>query len=1240
MTVSLPSQPVEKADWSHRLRGWLGGDGLSVQLRVHGTCLHIVFEGRPCPSWKQAIARVRQVALDHPEWVATLQGDGGNVTYLLLYGRSLGQKLPNWTRRVSLKRLNQMVEAFHKANAVNGQAPSDAAAWTGLPPSADNNGAGALAAPASRPPSSGTWDESEPPSASALPNSLTSPGVPSSPSVTPPYGDPGDYHSSSSLEQGSGDSSTPFKPSAPKPSNQGRSPGTPSEDLGNSAQSSQEWAEYIANQLARALAKHLGAGPDETPQRVSVQRVGAKILPPASPKRSPLVPPTTGQRRLLITCLCRYEAQGIGESNFTSTDFAHDFTDALETTVAPAVTRIMRQLPLTGFDYGYGVIKAESGTALDESRPQVSVRVNLRSPTEQLKTWARWGDVEALVRLFNQGLGNSCQPVTAQQQENTLYVFCRENPDRNDPPLDQSRVVGTLAPIAQSIAPQGIHSLVLYGYAQHPGETPSPSSNTLSTDSASPGFSQTSVQDSFPKSSQGSYRPAPPISVDISQGGDEDTPLWIDWIDLPAMADAERAESTIALAMRGYLPPLAHLLERLVNDDLDHWLATGGRQVVCDRHRRHPDTLQVVIYGPDVPPSDGVVPGIVKALKPLAGINRLVVYGQSVYQSHWESIHTLGKATKQDKAKSRVLTPPLDNPFVASDALAPPNDAAVETTPTPGSTGSSLLPLAPPRWSLPHWQELPHILRNGLIQVGVCAPIAAGGKAEKERGGDRDDGLLDMLVGMTRARVAAAGLCGILAAAALDLGLAKGGWLASRGLPAASSQNSPAVGTAVDSSPGITPLPELPSFNSPQFDHQLELYRQFVLDQGRPDVLVVGSSRALRGFDPGKLNQLREQNQQPPLKIFNLSVNGATAKVIAMVLVDLLPPGHLPPLVIWADGARAFNSGRRDGTHGAIAQSPGYRLVLQDQFPLPDLGDSAPSNAGTATLGGVRALSVPSLPMPAARAGNGTDNSRTTKGDRPGDPTRRAPMPTLVSSREISPFFQTTALGYWLRKLPTEADFDAWFEGTIGQGSGAFRQRTQLRKIAQSQLQNLPIVDLWSQPAPPPEISPVMDMVAAGAQRRLGNAPAITNGKQDGIVDESGFLPLSVEFDPTTYYERHPRVPGAFDNDYRLFSLQGEQSQSLKTVIRHLRQHRSELVFVNVPLTTQYLDPVRSLWENKFSRFMRSQDLTYLDFASLWPNQATYFSDPSHLNRTGARALIRAIAKASNVPWPKPPPSS
>ena len=1197
MTVTPPSPTVSHGDWSSQLSAWLTGEGLSVQLRVHGSCLHIVFEGRPCPPWKQAIARLRAATLAHPDWVEALQSQGGSgngsgsspITYLLLYGRLLGQKVPEWKRTVSLAKLQKMVDAFQET------APAS-------PPPQQRPKAIAPAAPPSQPTVPSAPAAQSPASPTVSPAATTIESPPSQPTAFPPP------PSATNLQTPppSVGVTEPVRSSPSQAPSQTQSTEIISQPEASPPQPSQQWAEMIAQRL-RASGLPQGM----------VQQVVVKVLPPASPERSPLVPPSTGQRRLLVTCLCPEPEPEPKGRVAAPTPEALERIIQLE--VAPALTRILRQLPLQDFDYGYGVIKA------DPHGPSIAkVRVNLQSQGDRLKAWARWGDVGALMALFNRALADLCPPATAIQQDNTLYVFCRGTSDQ---PLVQSHVVGTLAPIAQAIAPQGIHSLVIYGYGHGADSPPVPSGGR-------------------------SQLPPPPIALGESPEDGEDTPLWIDWVDLPATTDARRAESTLALAVRGYMAPLAHLVERVVNPDLDHWLATGGRQVVCDRHRRHPDTLQVVVYGPDVPESEVLAPAIMQCLRPLglSGIRQVVIYGQSIYQSHWESIHALG--TRSSAPFGSVFgdldAPPMgkwvDAPTADNDGnadvLGRPSQPQSNTANTPVGSHALLPPRIIRPWAWPRWQEIPAQFRQRLIQIGLCAPLTADGESKPSTAalsarGDRDDGLLDTLMGMSLERVAVAGICGVLAALALDLGLNRRGWVTTQWLPESAVQSpvsragQEGADPVVDSQ-ALTPPPELPSFNSPQFDHQLELYRQFVMDQGRPDVLVVGSSRALRGFDPGELNQRRQANQQPPLKIFNLSVNGATAKVIATVLVDLLPPGHLPPLVIWADGARAFNSGRKDGTHGSIAQSPAYRLVLQDQFPLPvlDPGDRTPVDT---TLAGVRTLGLPQPPTPdGPRSGDRSPAATDPTGDRP--------VYSLVTSREISPFFQDTALGYWLKKLPTEADFNAWLENYVAPLSNTYGRREQLRAIAQTQLQTLPIVDLWSQPAPAPEVGPVVSLVAAGAQRRLGNAPAVTNGKQDGIVDENGFLPLSVAFDPETYYQRHPLVPGAFDNDYRLFSLQGEQSRALQRIIQHLGQQRSQLVFVNVPLTRQYLDPVRSLWEDRFNRFMAAQDLIYLNFATLWPDQADNFSDPSHLNRDGARALSRAIAGTPTIPWPTPAP--
>jgi hypothetical protein len=116
------------------------------------------------------------------------------------------------------------------------------------------------------------------------------------------------------------------------------------------------------------------------------------------------------------------------------------------------------------------------------------------------------------------------------------------------------------------------------------------------------------------------------------------------------------------------------------------------------------------------------------------------------------------------------------------------------------------------------------------------------------------------------------------------------------------------------------------SFNNPLLEQKLADYQNRCLTQGAPDILIVGSSRALRGVDPAVLrNNLIGKNPNP--QIYNFGINGATAQVVDLILRHLLTPAQLPKMVIWADGSRAFNSGRLDRTYDTIASSDRYRKL-------------------------------------------------------------------------------------------------------------------------------------------------------------------------------------------------------------------------------------------------------------------------------------------------------------------------
>ena len=133
------------------------------------------------------------------------------------------------------------------------------------------------------------------------------------------------------------------------------------------------------------------------------------------------------------------------------------------------------------------------------------------------------------------------------------------------------------------------------------------------------------------------------------------------------------------------------------------------------------------------------------------------------------------------------------------------------------------------------------------------------------------------------------------------------------------------------------------SFNSQQFDQQLQRYLRFVAQAGKPDILIVGSSRALQGIDPIVLQQTLISRGYPKLSIFNFGINGATAQLVDLLLRQILTPDQLPRLLVWGDGVRAFNSGRVDMTYNHAIASQGYHLLELGIHPTLPFVESLPS---------------------------------------------------------------------------------------------------------------------------------------------------------------------------------------------------------------------------------------------------------------------------------------------------------
>ena len=139
------------------------------------------------------------------------------------------------------------------------------------------------------------------------------------------------------------------------------------------------------------------------------------------------------------------------------------------------------------------------------------------------------------------------------------------------------------------------------------------------------------------------------------------------------------------------------------------------------------------------------------------------------------------------------------------------------------------------------------------------------------------------------------------------------------------------------------------------------------------------------------------------------------------------------------------------------------------------------------------------------------------------------------------------------------------------------------------------------------------------------------------MIDIYGFLPLPNQFNPATYYQKYSKVPGNFDSDYDSFELQGKQQQALDSIARFTQRQGINLVFVNLPLTAEYLDSRRREYEDQFQQSMIQESttlkFTYRDLSTVMPQQNALFSDPSHLNRYGAYDVAQRLSRDPLIPW-------
>ncbi len=787
--------------------------------------------------------------------------------------------------------------------------------------------------------------------------------------------------------------------------------------------------------------------------------------------------------------------------------------------LAEPVAEKLRELRLEGFRDA--VLSCQvSG----ESTPDWTLRVDLTPPSVMLKEWARWGDVQALTRLLNEALAELQVEVQASLQEVTLHLFCKSL--RFDSSPEQKTCMQAIAPVLNAIAPQGIHAATIYG------QTPN----------------------------------------------DEDTPAWIDWLTLPATVHPALAGSALVLASSGDEPAIHFLLSRLLNPDIDWRLATGGIRILL---RRKADLLHIMCDAPVCPKQNRIAAKVVKLLHQLqvpeiAGVR---VYGRRAgdkkptwnYGRDFESRLRLvpepapefavttayvsdlfpvqqvevirQEVTRQQvqsaiqdtfqewiqKAKKFLVESQL---FQDGQSSAEPNDYSALKVALVWSVLGVLVSIQAD-WLLGRFVT-PKIATH-LVNPNKHQETKFSASLTKSRTGSyfnasgftqADDKNATPQSNQSRFLVAE---------------------------PLKQKANSTAIILAARSS--------TPTFNSRQLDEQLALYRQRIAEAGSPpDVLIIGSSRALRGIDPVALSSALTTQGYRHLKVFNFGVNGATAQIVDLIIRQILKPSELPKVIIWADGSRAFNSGRQDVTFNAVAASPGYK---QAQEIIPD---SSPIK--------------PQKPI--------------TKKEAPSN------QPTLTTSWQ---------------------NVNQFLNETIGGISASYPQRSQVKTLFSQTLKSIPGIN--------------EDKITTTAKQLTDNPEA------DGslfAVDFDGFLPLSIRFNPTTYYQEHPKVSGSYDSDYYSFALAGSQDSAVQSLLEFTKGKQIPLVFINLPLTQTYLDPIRAKYEQDFQSYMlglaTKKGLIYRDISHLWPKTNEYFSDPSHLNRYGAYEVSQKLAVDPMIPWP------
>ncbi len=1117
--VRAGSQPT-LAEWASSA---LGLPEVRVQVRLRGNNLYLLCEGEPCPDVAIATPRFAQALAAHPLELLN-PPDRPRIYQIFLSGRETGRNRPDWTVRLDPHQLDRYLKppkppAGHKPEPESPAPaqPTFSSALTARP---------LLAADA---PELRAFDEAE---TAAEPGEQTFYQLPSA-----------------FLEL-----------SEPEPPSE--------ENLLIQRQARRGNAEAIARYLSEILS-NLGVA-----VRVRVTDLQNSRPPHESGREAQKAEPSdeeeiasTSQpppafkarkKRLWVLCESAYSP----DPSLLAEPIASRLRYLLEKRQGES---------LQGFRDAVIV-----GQVSGEVKPEWMLRVDLTPPEKMLSAWACWGDVQAIALSVERALAENEIAARAILQETTLHLFLnrkRSTTSREGTLIqgapDKQLCVSTIATLLEAIAPQGIQAIAVYG---------------------------------IDSSSDRAEKNPHPLAES------EETPVWIEWLSVRSKKAPEiQAIPTQELAKQGDLAALAYLLDRVINPDLNVKLATGGIRLKLVRKA---DILHVLSEAPVCPIQSKVGPPIAKFLRQLqvSGIEGLRAYGRraGTRQFVWrygDVVNLPPQPMPMTPPEFAIAVPeerdnlPQPGDLVFRPDLKP-DESPGALTQLLGAVGAGVQEillrsqLFAPSNSLSH-SGTPQGAWIAAIwgTLGVLLTVQAdwliGGQlrqAQMPSGSEAELSLDSQETNLFSSSDAASPATVSVPLPQLSLQRSKtddgsvfnaSGFTQSEGKLTITAQCK-ASGGELDPERCLLQTSNYPSFNSRQLDEQLQVYQRYLAEVGTPDILIVGSSRALRGIDPLALEKALAQQGYPGLKVFNFGINGATAQVADMLVREILQPEQLPRMILWADGARALNGGRQDITYNALAASAGYKQLAAGKHPVvtPRANQSNPSE---------------------------------------GSPEKSAAAPLTADKIWASNYQEIAGL----------------LNQKLGDLSASYQHRDRLKALLQQQFS----ATLDKQP---------FSLDRQTATEATGNqpSPAETEAQtaSSGSVDRNGFLALPVRFNPSVYYNRHARVPGTYDADYESFELAGRQTTALKTFMEFARGRDIPVIFINLPLTDDYLDLARKNFEQQFRQHMQrlalEEEFVFRDLSEIWPTQNEFFSDPSHLNRYGAYEVSQRLAADPMIPWP------